>query len=77
MVPAGHRVALTVRGRDHVYPGDVDEGGEKLGGVWNAVGPFRHDDPHDRPAHVFAGDVTVHTGPGRQSHLLLPVIPAQ
>jgi predicted acyl esterase len=75
VVPPGHRIALTVRGKDYVYPGDVDEGGEKLGGIWNGVGPFKHDDPRDRPATVFGGDVTVHSGPGRQSYLLLPVIP--
>jgi uncharacterized protein len=77
VVPPGHRIALTVRGRDYVYPGDVADDGEKLGGVWNGVGPFKHDDPRDRPADVFGGDVTIHTGPDRQSHLLLPVIPAR
>jgi predicted acyl esterase len=77
VVPPGHRIALTVRGRDYVYPGDVDEDGEKLGGVWNGVGPFKHDDPRDRPAEVFGGNVTIHMGPDRQSHLLLPVIPAR
>jgi hypothetical protein len=75
VVPPGHRIALTVRGRDYVYPGDISDTGEKLGGVWNGVGPFKHDDPRDRPAEIFGGDVTVHTGPDRQSHLLLPVIP--
>jgi predicted acyl esterase len=76
VVPPGHRIALSIRGRDYVYPGDVEEEGEKLGGIWNGVGPFKHDDPRDRPPHVFGGDVSVHTGPGRQSHLLLPIIPA-
>jgi uncharacterized protein len=75
VVPPGHRIALTVRGKDYVYPGDISDTGEKLGGVWNGVGPFKHDDPRDRPAAVFGGDVTVHTGPDRPSHLLLPVIP--
>jgi uncharacterized protein len=75
VVPPGHRIALTVRGKDYVYPGDVSDTGEKLAGVWNGVGPFKHDDPRDRPAEVFGGDVTVHTGPDRPSHLLLPVIP--
>ena len=75
VVPPGSRIALTVRGTDYVYPGDVSDEGEKLAGVWNGVGPFKHNDPRDRPAEVFGGDVTVHTGPDRQSHLLLPVIP--
>jgi uncharacterized protein len=77
VVPPGHRIALTVRGRDYVYPGEVDSEGEKLGGVWNGVGPFKHDDPRDRPVEVFGGDVTLHTGPERQSYVLLPVIPAR
>ena len=45
--------------------------------MWTGVGPFRHDDPRDRPAAVFGGDVTLHTGPDRQAFLLLPVIPAE
>jgi predicted acyl esterase len=75
VVPPGHRIALTVRGKDYVYPGDIADGGEKLGGVWNGVGPFKHDDPRDRPEHIFGGDVTVHTGPDHPSCLLLPVVP--
>jgi predicted acyl esterase len=75
VVPPGHRIGLTVRGKDYVYPGDISDTGEKLAGVWSGVGPFKHDDPRDRPAQVFGGEVTVHTGPDRPSHLLLPVIP--
>ena len=48
-----------------------------LGAVWTGVGPFRHDDPRDRPAAVFGGDVTLHAGPGRNAYLLLPVIPGK
>jgi hypothetical protein len=43
--------------------------------VWTGVGPFTHDDPRDRPPAIFAGDVTLHAGPGRQPYVLLPVIP--
>jgi hypothetical protein len=43
--------------------------------VWTGVGPFRHDDPRDRPSDVFGGNVSIHAGPDRQSYLLLPVIP--
>ncbi|HEV7801803.1 MAG TPA: CocE/NonD family hydrolase [Burkholderiales bacterium] len=75
VVPKGHRIALTVRGKDYVYPGEPGEGVETLGKVWTGVGPFRHDDPRDRPAAVFGGDVTLHAGPDRQAYLLLPVIP--
>jgi hypothetical protein len=38
-------------------------------------GPFVHDDPEDRPPAIFGGKVTLHLGPQRQSHVLLPVIP--
>ncbi len=38
-------------------------------------GPFVHDDPNDRPPAVFGGKVTLHFGPERPAHLLLPVIP--
>jgi hypothetical protein len=43
--------------------------------VWTGCAVFRHDDPRDRPAHVFGGDVTLHAGPDRQAYLLMPVIP--
>jgi hypothetical protein len=46
-----------------------------LGAVWTGVAVFRHDDPRDRPAAVFGGKVTLHAGPDRQAHLLLPIIP--
>jgi predicted acyl esterase len=75
VVPAGHRIALTVRGKDYEFPGGASQGLETLGRPWSGVGPFRHDDPHDRPAAVFGGDVTLHVGPDRPAHLLLPVIP--
>ena len=39
-------------------------------------GPFVHDDPEDRPAELFTGTVTVHTGGDRQSYLLVPLIPS-
>jgi hypothetical protein len=36
-----------------------------------------HNDPRDRPADVFGGDVTLHAGPSRQAYLLLPIIPGK
>ena len=77
VVLAGYRVGLTVRGNDYVYEGDDTE--SRLGTFKNRLtgcGPFLHDDPLDRPAGLFAGDVTVYTGPGNASSLLVPVIPA-
>jgi predicted acyl esterase len=71
VLPAGYRLALTVRGRDYEYP---KAGGDRLTTFRNELrgsGPFLHDDPDDRPADVFGGTVTVHAG----SYLLLPFVP--
>jgi hypothetical protein len=74
VVPKGYRIGLTVRGKDYEWDGP----GIRLSNFKNELrgcGPFLHDDPRDRPAEIFGGDVTLHCGPGRESHLLLPVIP--
>lgn len=76
VVPGGHRIGLTVRGKDYQYPGGGGEGLETLG-KFSGCGPFIHDDPKDRPAHIFGGDVTLHTGPDQQAYVLLPVIPSK
>ncbi|MBI4270274.1 MAG: CocE/NonD family hydrolase [Candidatus Rokubacteria bacterium] len=75
VVPVGHRIGLTVRGRDYEYPGGPGAGLGVLGAVFTGVGPFQHNDPRDRPAAVFGGKVTLHCGPSRPAHVLLPVIP--
>jgi uncharacterized protein len=75
VVPAGHRIGLTVRGRDYEYPGGPSVGLGTLGAVFTGVGPFKHDDAGDRPPEVFARAVTIHCGPSRRSHVLLPIIP--
>jgi len=65
VVPPGYRVALTVRGRDYEY------GGEPVHVGWfemRGCGPFTHD-PVDH------GLVTLHTGAGHPSSLLLPIVP--
>jgi predicted acyl esterase len=77
VVPAGHRVALSVRGRDYEWQHST---GARLSNFKNELrgcGPFLHDDPRDRPAEVFGGENTLHAGPGRESYVLLPVIPAK
>src|SRR5262249_5816982 len=74
MVPAGHRVGLSIRGKDYVYPGPS---GGKLSNFKNELtgcGPFLHDDPRDRPLDLFGGVTTLHFGAGRQPYLLLPII---
>ncbi|MFB6130321.1 MAG: CocE/NonD family hydrolase [Salinigranum sp.] len=75
VAPEGYRIALSVRGRDYEYPGDVDTGLENMTGAFTGVGPHRHDDADDRPVDIYGGDVTVHTGPDRPSSVLLPVVP--
>jgi predicted acyl esterase len=68
-LPAGYRLALTVQGVDFQRP---DATGDQRGSGW-----FLHNDPDDRPASTFGGSSTIHTGPGRESFLYLPVINAQ
>ena len=75
VAPAGHRIGLTVRGRDYEYPGGPSTGLGTLGAVFTGVGPFQHNDPRDRPAEIFSEKITLHSGPGRQSYILLPIIP--
>ena len=77
-IPPGFRIALSVRGRDyqHAAAGKLPLAGARLGPVVpNGVGAFFHDDPRDRPASIFGGEVTLHCVADRPSHLLLPVIP--
>jgi predicted acyl esterase len=75
VVPPGCRIALTVRGRDYEYPGGPGSGLGVLGAVFTGVGPFRHDEARDRPPAIYGKNVVLHCGPGRQSHVLLPIIP--
>jgi predicted acyl esterase len=72
VVPAGYRIALTVRGRDYEHDGAA----ATLSNMMNPMkgcGPFTHEDPTDRPPALFGGKVTLHFE--RQPFLLLPVIP--
>ena len=72
VVPAGYKLALAVQGVDYCYSEEI----ERVGWfTMNGVGPFKHDDPGDRPHDIFSGTITLHAGPDMQPHLLLPVIP--
>jgi predicted acyl esterase len=75
VVPAGYRIALTVRGRDYVYPGGSGGRLSNMKNEFTGCGPFLHDDPRDRPVAVFGGTTTIHLGNGRDNYVLLPVIP--
>ena len=72
-MPAGYRVALTLRGRDYEYEGEA----ATLSNMKNPMkgcGPFVHDDPTDRPPQIFGGRVTLHFD--HKPFVLLPIIPA-
>ena len=74
VVPAGYRVALTVRGKDYEHPGE----GIRIKSFVNEMrgcGPFLHDDPDDRPEAIFGGRSTLHAGGKRSSFVLVPMIP--
>ena len=80
-VPAGYRIGFSVRGRDYVYPGSPPQPlptqglGATAAAVFTGVGPFRHNDPHDRVPDVFGGAVTLHFDTTMQPYLLVPIIP--
>jgi predicted acyl esterase len=75
VVPAGHRIGLTVRGKDYEHPSGSGTSLETLG-AFKGCGVFIHEDSADRPADIYGGDVTLHTGPDRQAYVMLPIIPA-
>lgn len=69
VIPAGHRIAFTVRGTDLFA--DRDPGRPESFGP----GHIMHDDPDDHPRDPFGGTVRVHTGGEHEAYVLLPVIP--
>jgi len=76
VVPRGYRIALTIRGKDYEYEGEA----ATLSNMKNPMrgcGPFVHDDPADRPPEIFGAKVTLHFGPERPAHVMLPVIPTK
>ncbi|MGH7314450.1 MAG: CocE/NonD family hydrolase [Candidatus Rokuibacteriota bacterium] len=77
VVPAGWRVALTVRGKDYEYEGELSDFAKKFHYATRGTGGMTHDDPDNRPKDVFSGTVTLHAGGGRDAYLLLPIIPSQ
>ncbi|MDB5071745.1 MAG: peptidase [Candidatus Eremiobacteraeota bacterium] len=75
VLPAGYRLALTVRGTDYVYPGPS---GGRLSNFKNELtgcGPFLHDDPRDRPAEIFVGYNALHADAEHEPYMLVPVVP--
>ena len=74
VVPPGHQLALTVRGKDYEVDGK-DAALPNAPYPMKGVGPFLHIDPDDRPARIFACSNTLHFAPGKAPYLLLPIIP--
>jgi uncharacterized protein len=75
VVPQGHRITLSVLGRDYIWQ---EKTGARLSNFKNELrgcGPFLHDDPRDRPESVYGGTTTIHLDTNGSNHLLLPVIP--
>lgn len=74
VVPKGHRIALSVRGKDYEWQKKT---GARLSNFKNELrgcGPFLHDDPRDRPERVFGGTTTLHLDPAAPSYVLVPII---
>jgi predicted acyl esterase len=75
VVPAGYRIALSVRGKDYEF---ARQTGIKLPHFKNELlgcGPFLHNDPRERPAEIFGGRTTLHLDPAHPGYVLVPVIP--
>ncbi len=77
VVPAGWRVALSVRGKDYEYEGELSEFGKQFHYATRGTGGMTHEDPDNRPRDVFGGRVTLHAGGPLASYLLVPIIPAR
>jgi putative CocE/NonD family hydrolase len=75
LIPAGYRIALSVRGRDYEYGGTNERKPGEFGHGMAGCGWFVHDDPEDRPGWLRRSAQTLWMGGGRDAYLLLPVIP--
>jgi uncharacterized protein len=75
VVPKGWRVALSVRGKDYEYTGELSEFAKGFHYSTRGTGGMTHNDPDNRPPAIFHNKVTLHAGGGRESYVLLPIIP--
>jgi len=76
VIPKGYRIALTISGAD--YHHDLPEPWPQVYGVpLRGVSVMMHDDPADRPPHIFNGETTLFAGGDAPASILLPVIPAK
>jgi predicted acyl esterase len=75
VVPVGWRVALTVRGKDYEYEGEIGEFGKKFVYGTRGTGGMTHTDRDNRPREIFANRVTLYAGGARAAWVMLPIIP--
>ncbi|MGZ6243135.1 MAG: CocE/NonD family hydrolase [Candidatus Binataceae bacterium] len=73
VMPAGYRLALTVRGKDYEVDGK-DIALPHAPYPMKGVGPFVHIDADDRPASIFQCRNTLHFRTDAMPYVLLPVI---
>jgi hypothetical protein len=77
VIPKGFYIALSIRGKDYVYPGGSGGRLSNMKNEFTGCGPFLHDDSRDRPISVYGGNTKIHWGDGCDNHVLLPIIPTQ
>ncbi len=77
VVPAGWRLALSVRGKDYEYEGEISGFGKTFHYATRGTGGMTHNDPDNRPTDIFGGQATLHAGGAHGSFLLLPIILAK
>ena len=64
-----------MRGKEYAYSGPSRGRLSNFKNELKGRGPFLNDDLQDRPVEVFEGSATPRSDPGRESCLLLPIIP--
>jgi len=75
VIPAGYRIALSVRGKDYIF---AEHTGAKESNFKNELlgcGPFLHNDPRDRKSDIFNGKTTIHFSEDMQPYVLVPIVP--
>jgi hypothetical protein len=68
-------VALTVRGCDYEYEGELSDFAKSFHYGTRGTGGMTHADADSRPPAVFDNHVTLHAGGKHAAWLMLPLIP--
>jgi predicted acyl esterase len=72
VIPEGYQLALTIGGCDYR---NTETGTRFHAKDMTGSGAYWHDDPRDRPKEIFDTTVSLYTGNGKDSYILVPVIP--